>query len=36
MRLFHNVKSNFFNVFMLKCVSVTNLNAEHDMEGAIT
>ena len=29
----YDMKSNFFIVFILKCVSVTNLSTEHYTEG---
>ena len=29
------MKSKLYNVFILKCVSITNISIEHYMEGAI-
>ena len=31
MRLFYDVKSNLYNVFILKCVSITNVSIAHYM-----
>ena len=35
MRLFYDMKSNLYNVFILKCVSITNISIEHFTEGVI-
>ena len=35
MRLFYDMKSILYNVFILKCVSVTNMRIEHYMAGVI-
>ena len=35
MRLFYDMKSNLYNIFIPKCVSSTNLSIEHHMEGLI-
>ena len=35
MRLFHDMKSNLYNVFIMKCVSMTNISIEHYMDGVI-
>ena len=34
MILFYDMKSNMYNVFILKCVSIRNINIEHYIEGA--
>ena len=31
----YDMKSHFYNVFILKCVSITNIGIEHYMEGII-
>ena len=33
MRLFYDTKSNLYNVFILKCVSVISISIEQYMEG---
>ena len=35
MRLFYDMKSNLYNIFIPKYVSSTNLSIEHHMEGLI-
>ena len=32
MRLFYDMKSNLYNAYILKCVSITNISVEHYME----
>ena len=32
MRLLYNMKSNLYSVFVLKCVSITNVIIKHYME----
>ena len=34
--LFFDMKSNLCNLFILKCVLITNLSIEHYMEGVIS
>ena len=34
-RLFYDMKSNFYNVFILKCDSITSISKEHHMVGVI-
>ena len=33
--MFYDKKSNLYNVFILKCVSATNISIVYDMEGVI-
>ena len=35
MKLFYDMKSNLYNVFILKCVSITNISIENYMNGVI-
>ena len=35
MRLFHDMINNLRNVFILNCVTITNINIEHYMEVVI-
>ena len=35
MRLFHEMKSNLYNVFVLKYVLITNISIERYLEGVI-
>ena len=35
MRLFYDMKSNLYNALILKCLSKTNVSAEHYMKGVI-
>ena len=35
MRLFYDMKRNFYNVFTFTYVSITDTNKEHYMEGVI-
>ena len=34
-RLFYDMKSNFYYVFILKCDSITSISKEHHMVGVI-
>ena len=33
MKFFDDIKSNFYNIFKLKCVSITNTSVDHYKQG---